>query len=242
MQKPFLKNTVQHTQKCHRLIGWESNQPKESLPQCGRLKEVSGKPVGNTPWVELCADYEQLTRAIPSRFSRHFRQRLQRRRIHGERDRVDGKRANARDGQPTPEYTPAARPIAAAGTVPRARVLGPGEVVDLEATLDDVDGNVDHPRDHAGQPARQQHRAHAALAGALRRHAITHELVAGDVDGEAGDLAHHGGVEAGEAAVDTVGAVDVTDAVDGARVADRNAGDRRGHTCSGRDVYFNTRT
>ena len=182
-------------------------------------------------------EYEQLTNAIPSCFGRHFRQRLQRRRIHGERDRVDGKRPNARDGQPAPEYTPAARPIAAAGTIPCARVLGPGEVVDLEAALDDVNGNVDHPRHHARQAARQQHRAHAALTGALWRHAITHELVAGDVDGEAGDLPHHGRVEAGEAAAYAVGAVDVTDTVDGAGVADRNAGDRRGHTCSGQDIH-----
>ena len=59
---------------------WESNQsgPKERLPQCGRLREVLGKPVGNTLWVGLCADYEQLTHAIPSCFGRHFRQRLQR--------------------------------------------------------------------------------------------------------------------------------------------------------------------
>ena len=137
---------------------------------------------------------------FPSCLSGHLLQRLERCRIHGERDRVDRECANACDGQPAPEDAPTTRPITAEDAIPCTGILRTSEIVHLKSALDDINRNVDHPRDHAGESASEQHRPNAALTGALWCHAITHELVAGDVDGEAGDLAHDGGVESGEAA------------------------------------------
>ena len=164
-----------------------------------------------------------------SRIGGHLLERLERRRIHSERDGVHRERAHARDRQPAPEDAPAARPVTLHDAVPRARILRAREIVDLQTTLDNVDWNVHDPRQHPGKSAGEEHRPHA---GAIWRHVVAHQLVARDVDGESDDLARHRRIQAGEAASKAVRVVDVAQAVDRAGVARRDAGDGRQHACN----------